>query len=124
MFRVVYLHHSPLAGHEKWRKRLTDAADLQSLLQQYGAELALHGHGHRSHYSELNTRAGVLPVIALPSASALGLHGGDVAHYNRYEVARSGSGWDVRVESRRYDPATGEYRAGVVNLLRIERSPA
>jgi len=122
LFRVVYLHHSPVAGHEKWRKRLTDAADIQALLEQHGAELVLHGHGHRSHYSELDTRAGVLPVIALPSASALGLHGGNVAHYNRYDVAPSESGWDVRIESRRYDPATGECHAGPLKSLHLARS--
>ena len=119
--RVVYLHHSPVVGHEKWRKRLTDAADLQSLLQQHGAELVLHGHGHRSHYSELHTRAGILPVIALPSASALGLHGGEIAHYNRYAVARSESGWEVQVESRCYDPATGEFLAGPKKPLQLVR---
>ena len=121
LFRVVYLHHSPVVGHEKWRKRLTDAADLQSLLQQHGAELVLHGHGHRSYYGELRARAGVLPVIALPSASALGLHGGEIAQYNRYEVARNGSGWEVQIEWRRYDPAAGEFLAGSKKSLQLAR---
>ncbi len=92
LFRVVYLHHCPLTGQEKWRKRLTDAPQIQALLEEHGAELVLHGHGHRAHYSELHTRHGSLPVIAVPSASALGLHGADIAHYNRYEVQRSDRG--------------------------------
>ena len=54
-FRVVYLHHSPLPGKDKWRKRLTDAAEVQAIIGSHGAELVLNGHGHRSHYDELET---------------------------------------------------------------------
>lgn len=124
LFRVVYLHHSPVAGQEKWRKRLTDAPEIQALLEQHGAELVLHGHGHRANYSELATRHGTLPVIALPSASALGLHGADIAQYNRYEVVRAGSIWRLRIESRCYDTAQGEYRAGPEKTLELVRHPA
>lgn len=109
LFRVVYLHHSPVARQEKWRKRLTDAAELQALLERYGAELVIHGHGHRAHQSELITRAGSLPVIALPSASSLGLHGADVAQYNLYLVERRESGWRVEIESRRYNTKTEQF---------------
>jgi 3',5'-cyclic AMP phosphodiesterase CpdA len=121
LFRVVYLHHSPVAGQEKWRKRLTDAADIQAQLEQYGAELVLHGHGHRAHHSELHTRDGRLPVIALPSASALGLHGADVAQYNVYEIAPCESGWRVEIESRRYNTATGEFEKLETKPLTLAR---
>jgi 3',5'-cyclic AMP phosphodiesterase CpdA len=121
LFRVVYLHHCPVAGQEKWRKRLTDAAEIQSLLEQHGAELVLHGHGHRSHYSELQTSHGIAPVIAVPSASALGLHGADIAHYNRYQVQRSTAGWEVSIDSRRYQPETGEYGEGLNRTLQLNR---
>jgi len=122
LFRVVYLHHCPLVGQEKWRKRLTDAPQLQALLEEHGAELVLHGHGHRAHYSELHTRHGSLPVIAVPSASALGLHGADVAHYNRYEVQRCDEGWQLRIASRRYQPSAGEFTEGLNRTLQLARS--
>jgi 3',5'-cyclic AMP phosphodiesterase CpdA len=122
LFRVVYLHHCPVAGQEKWRKRLTDAPAIQSLLEQYGAELVLHGHGHRAHYSELHTRHGIAPVIAVPSASAKGLHGADIAHYNRYRVQRRDAGWEVSIDSRRYCPETGEYGEGPNKTLQLIRS--
>ncbi len=118
LFRVVYLHHCPLVGKEKWRKRLTDAAQIQALLEEYGAELVLHGHGHRAHFNELQTRHGTVPVIAVPSASALGLHGADVAQYNRYEVARREGSWELRIDARRYQPETGDFgEAGSRTLL-------
>lgn len=123
LFRVVYLHHSPLAGQEKWRKRLTDAAAIQAILEQRGAELVLHGHGHRTHYSTLDTRSGPVPVIALPSSSALGLHGGDIAHYNRYTVERQAAGWRLAIESRVYDRASGNCRDGDTRRLELVRAP-
>jgi 3',5'-cyclic AMP phosphodiesterase CpdA len=122
LFRVVYLHHSPVTGQEKWRKRLTDAPRIQALLEEYGAELVLHGHGHRSHYSELQTRSGTLPVIALPSASALGLHGADIGHYNHYRVQRVDQGWEVNIDSRRYCPESGEYGEGPNRTLQLSRA--
>lgn len=122
LFRVVYLHHCPLPGQEKWRKRLTDAAAIQALLEEHGAELVLHGHGHRSHYSELHTRHGIAPVIAVPSASALGLHGADIGHYNRYRVQRKDDGWEVNIDSRRYNPGSGEYGEGSNRTLQLVRS--
>ncbi len=111
-FRVVYLHHCPLPGVEKWRKRLTDAPEVSEMLTAHGAELVLHGHGHRAHRHTLQTRDGEALVIAVPSASALGLHGADVASYNRYAVARTEDGWQLRVSARRYDKGLGVFVAG------------
>lgn len=121
LFRIVYLHHCPLAGREKWRKRLTDAPRIQEALEQYGAELVLHGHGHRAHFNELHSRAGTVPVIAVPSASALGLHGADVAQYNRYAVQRNDSGWQLRIDTRRYQRESGEFGEGDSRTLQLER---
>lgn len=122
LFRVVYLHHSPLTSTEKWRKRLTDAAAVQALIAAYGAELVLHGHGHRAHYRELETRHGRVPVLAVPSASAVGLHGAEVARYNRFAVARTPSGWAVDIESRGYDSALGRFTAQDQRSLELIRN--
>ncbi len=110
LFRVVYLHHPVLAGSEKWRKRLTDAASLRAVLAESGAELVLHGHGHRVMAGELPTRHGPAPVIAVPSASAMGLHGHDYARYNCYSVSRDGGNWNLEVESHAFDAERGEFR--------------
>jgi 3',5'-cyclic AMP phosphodiesterase CpdA len=122
LFRVVYLHHCPVPGQEKWRKRLTDAPQIQALLEEYGAELVLHGHGHRALFNELHSRVGSVPVIAVPSASALGLHGADIAQYNRYEVERNDDGWELRIDSRRYQTETGEFGEGSSKTLQLNRS--
>ncbi|NND66158.1 MAG: metallophosphoesterase [Halioglobus sp.] len=121
-FRVVYLHHCPLPGEEKWRKRLTDAAQVSAILAAHGAELVLHGHGHRAHRHTLATRDGEATVIAVPSASALGLHGADVASYNRYAVTRSTKGWQLRISARRYDRGLGVFVAGETREVALARA--
>ena len=88
LFRVVTLHHCPLPGIDKWRKRLVDAGPLKQILMQAGVELVLHGHGHRHHQHPLATCTGTARVIAAPSASARGLHGKDTAAYNAFTLSQ------------------------------------
>lgn len=121
LFRVVHLHHSPLPGEEKWRKRLTNAAAVKALIVAGGAELVLHGHGHRPLYEELATRDGIAPVISVPSASALGLHGGNVASYNCYGVTRTDQGWKLQIESRQYDRDSDTFGAGMDRSVELPR---
>ncbi|MEM9254119.1 MAG: metallophosphoesterase [Pseudomonadota bacterium] len=121
LFRVVYLHHCPIAGQERWRKRLTDAPQLQALLKTHGAELVLHGHGHKGQYQHLRTRSGTTPVIAVPSASAMGLHGADVAQYNDYAVERIDKGWHLEVCGRRFRPEHGDFVENDCTELTLER---
>ncbi|MFT4613040.1 MAG: 3',5'-cyclic AMP phosphodiesterase CpdA [Bacteroidia bacterium] len=121
LFRVLYLHHCPVVGQDKWRKRLTDAPDVQALLEQHGVELVVHGHGHREHYVELTTCDGVAPVIAVPSASALGLHGADVARYNHYRVDALDKGWQLQIAQRRYDVEEGVFIAGDSRTVELVR---
>ena len=121
-FRVIYIHHSPLPGKDKWRKRLTDANRVQDIIARHGAELVLHGHGHRALHDELTTIHGSAPVIAVPSASALGLHGGNVAGYNCYSVEHCDGGWRLAIESRDYLRTSGEFTAGESRSVILPRA--
>jgi 3',5'-cyclic AMP phosphodiesterase CpdA len=121
LFRVVYLHHCPVKGAEKWRKRLTDAGEVEKILKDKGVELVVHGHGHRKHLLELDTCHGKAPVIAVPSASALGLHGADVAEYNHYSVRRSDEGWTLDINSRRFDKEQALFVEGAQQSLELHR---
>ncbi len=124
LFRVVYLHHCPVKGREKWRKRLTDAAAMQDMLEVTGAELVVHGHGHRRHYTQLSTRDGTTPVVAVPSASALALHGADIAQYNHYAVQRVTKGWKLDINARVYEPASGGFIPGESCSIEMPRKHA
>ena len=121
LFRVVYLHHCPLPGLEKWRKRLTNAGAVQEAIATGGAELVLHGHGHRAHQHEMSTGDGPAPVMAVPSASAMGLHGADLASYNNYVVEPNAEGWLLEVNARRYDPQLQQFVDGENQSLQIRR---
>ena len=121
LFRVVYIHHCPLLGLEKWRKRLTDAKKVEEALKDYGAELVIHGHGHRKHLLKLETVHGIAPVVAVPSASALGLHGADVAQYNIYGVQEIAGGWRLDITSRRYDKEQNKFVPGEEQSLELSR---
>ena len=122
LFRVLYLHHSPVPGAEKWRKRLTNAEAVAGLIGEHGAELVLHGHGHRARQETLESRCGAVPVIAVPSASALGLHGADVAAYNCYEVEGGDEEWRLQVAARRYNRESGRFEAGDTVGWNLRRS--
>jgi 3',5'-cyclic AMP phosphodiesterase CpdA len=121
LFRVLYLHHSPLPGVHKWRKRLTNADRVRAVIEERGVELIVHGHGHRAHASSLSTSHGAAAVFAVPSASAMGLHGADTAGYNCYEVTRTATGWQLGVEARDYSAETGSFTTGKSQRLDLER---
>ena len=108
-YRVVLIHHPPASGSVSWRKRLIDAAAFQSLIARYGAELILHGHAHRILRRNLETPVGKLPVIGVPSISALSRKSERRARYHIYRITPVAVGWDVRLEIRVYSPENDRF---------------
>jgi 3',5'-cyclic AMP phosphodiesterase CpdA len=111
LFRVLLIHHPPLAETLGWRKRLTDNRALRTILERQGVELVLHGHAHRATRGWLDTAADRTPVIGVPSASAIGHKPGRRARYNLCRVSRTASGWDLRIEARVYAPELDSFVA-------------
>jgi 3',5'-cyclic AMP phosphodiesterase CpdA len=100
LFRVVLIHHPP-AGERGAHKRLTDAVAVQQVLQDYGAELVLHGHDHIASLNWLDGPRGQIPVIGVPSASASARGSHTPAAYNLYQIENIGNGgWRIEVISR------------------------
>ena len=104
LFRVLLIHHPPKPGTVSWRKRLTDAPALGSVLAQYGAELILHGHAHRTLQKSLPSPNGDIPAIGVPSISALGRTPERRARFYIYSITPVSKAWNVRVEIRIYSP--------------------
>jgi 3',5'-cyclic AMP phosphodiesterase CpdA len=102
LYRVVLIHHPPVPGTVTWHRRLTDSALFRAVLARQGAELVLHGHAHRTSMHQLSTPAGRVPVIGVPSASALGRTVERGSRYHLYHVRRDGRGWDLRIAVRAY----------------------
>lgn len=113
--RVLILHHPLLAGTVKPRKRLLDSEALCALLAAEGVELVIHGHGHRSHHLQLETRDGSAPVIGVPSASSAR---DEYAAYHLYRIESAADGWTLELEVRRWRPQDGR----VESAERISRT--
>ena len=109
LFRVLMIHHPPTSGTVSWRKRLTDASELQSLLSKYGIELVLHGHTHRTTHNYLNGPAGKIPVFGAPSVSAYSPNSNQLAAYYLYNISSTEQQWHVKVSKRVYFPKESRF---------------
>jgi 3',5'-cyclic AMP phosphodiesterase CpdA len=99
-FRVILIHHPPQPHATQRRKALFDAAAFRRVVARAGAELILHGHTHRAHLDKISGPAGTVPVLGVPSASALPHHGKHPAAYHLYRIAADGAGWSIAIETR------------------------
>jgi 3',5'-cyclic AMP phosphodiesterase CpdA len=97
-FRILTLHHPPVAGAVSGRKELADQAQFRAVLARQGAELVLHGHTHEAQVAAVPGPNGeAIPVLGAPSASALG-HGDHAAA--RWHLIEIEPGKAIRVIAR------------------------
>ena len=90
-FRVLLIHH-PLRSDSR-TKRLTDSAELLALLKRHGVELILHGHDHIHSTIWIEGPEASIPVVGVPSASALAHGRYPAAAYNLFSIEREGAAW-------------------------------
>jgi 3',5'-cyclic AMP phosphodiesterase CpdA len=109
LFRVVLIHHPPISGIVSWRKRLIDAKALRAIVQQYGAELILHGHAHRCSHEQIKTPDGQAHVIGISSASAVAGDSKRRARYHLYHLSRAAGRLQARVTVRSYKSRQGRF---------------
>jgi len=104
LFRVVMIHHPPIAAHSARHKRLTDAAAFREAIAAAGAELVIHGHDHVHALTSLAGHGGQVPVVGVPSASAAAgmKHAGA---YNLYRIEGGPGAWRCEVVSRGWRPS-------------------
>jgi len=102
-FRVLLIHH-PLRSDSRF-KRLTDSADVLALLQRHGVELILHGHDHVHSTIWIDGPRGRIPVIGVPSASAIAHGHYPAAAYNLFSIEREGDAWRCEQTVRGIDDA-------------------
>ena len=107
MFRILLIHHPPVPGSIKWRKRLTDAEALASLIEECGVELVLHGHAHRSSLHWMTAPEKKVPVIGVRSASELSERTSGRAQYHLYRIRHGAGRPEVTVAVREYSSQAG-----------------
>lgn len=119
LFRILLIHHPPIAALVGWRKRLTDGAALRVLLARHGAEMILHGHAHRSSVAYLPETQDSTPVIGVPSASARSSKPEQRARYHLYEMHPESHGWEIRMSVRNYSLDNHCFVAGDQRVIRV-----
>jgi 3',5'-cyclic AMP phosphodiesterase CpdA len=112
-FRVVLIHHPVLGRRSTWHKRLVDARSFRKVIARHGADLVLHGHDHVRSLIWLDGPGRKVPVVGVPSASALG-EPHQPAAYNLYRVAGEPGRWHCEMVARGF---SGQQRQ-VVELER------
>ena len=96
LFRVIVLHHGPVAGTTNRRRGLDDAEQFRAVLRKRGAELVLHGHGHKFFHGKIASKSGFIPVFGVPSASAMTDNPEKRAGYNTYEIENFENHWCLK----------------------------
>lgn len=91
LFRILLIHH-PLRSDAP-AKRLTDSEELLALLKRRGVDLVLHGHDHVHSTIWIDGPERRIPVVGVPSASALAHGHYPAAAYNLFSIAREGNAW-------------------------------
>lgn len=110
--RVVLIHHPPTDIGLSARRRLGDAGALRTVLERAGAELVLHGHTHKTVFSNIASSTGPIPVVGVRSASDIGHRPGRGAQYHLYRIERrnaepSSLGFRITMSTRSYDAEQG-----------------
>jgi 3',5'-cyclic AMP phosphodiesterase CpdA len=72
--RLVVVHHPPLPGQADARRGLVDAARLELVLMQHGADLVIHGHNHIDMRATRRGPGGPIEVVGIASASVSRAH--------------------------------------------------
>ena len=116
LYRIVVLHHSPHSS--SFRRGLNDADELLSTLTDTGAELLVHGHGHRQMQAMLEAGAHSIPVFGVPSASASYKDPDKSAGYNIYQVSKAATGWLTQVRSFILNRETQKFEPNLDRELR------
>jgi 3',5'-cyclic AMP phosphodiesterase CpdA len=123
LLRILLIHHPPVDGTAKWRKRLVDSAALQAVLARHGAELILHGHTHTETLSAVTTPAGNITAIGAPSASELNPWSGRCARYNIYRIRQVDSAWEITISIRGYSRTRKRFVAERESTLIVPAGP-
>lgn len=101
--RVVLIHHPMTAGAVSSRRELRDAPALRAVLARAGAELVIHGHGHRTLFGSVPGPAGEIPVVGVRSASDATDREDKRAQYHVYDIERGPAGFRIAARVRGYD---------------------
>ena len=118
LFRVVLIHHAPVARSTPWHRRLIGAEHFRRALGSAGAELVLHGHNHVTSVASLPGRDAAIPVVGATSASLHPHAGRRGGSYLLYRIGRENGDFVCEMEERGAKTAGGPVETLAVQRLR------
>jgi Icc-related predicted phosphoesterase len=104
---VLLIHHPPLPGMTYWRKALTDAAALESVLEHHPPALIFYGHLHHNHEQQW----GETRIYCTASASSV-----SDASYRVIDIEEGDDCWVFRMSLKTLDVEA----AGDLGLITID----
>ncbi|HET7715102.1 MAG TPA: metallophosphoesterase [Bauldia sp.] len=116
LFRVVLIHHSPLARSAPWHRRLIGAEHFRRAVGTAGAELVLHGHNHVTTVASLSGQDSTIPVVGATSASLHPHEGRPGGSYLLYRIDREKGEFVCEMEER-----GSKLPGGPVETLSVQR---
>jgi 3',5'-cyclic AMP phosphodiesterase CpdA len=102
LFRIVLIHHSPVARSAEWQRRLIDAARVRAIIGRHGAELILHGHNHRMSVKKVAGPSGPVPVVGAAAASLTPRALRGAGSYNLVRIEGRPGKWRATIFQRRF----------------------
>lgn len=117
--RVVLLHHPVTDGAVGARKALADRKALRAVLRRAGAELLLHGHARWSRLESVAGPAGPIPVLCVPSSTAMPNPRDEAARWHLVTLPAPGAARWARVEVRQWAPAKAAFVTAAAYDLKL-----
>ncbi len=115
----MLLHHPLVDGAVSRRKALVDRSGLRAVLRRAGAELVLHGHARGARLESVAGPVGPIPVLCVPSSSALPNPRDEAARWHLVTLPAAGSGSWARVLVRQWSLAAGGFVDAASYELRL-----
>ena len=117
--RVVMLHHPPRisdpGGHIG--RGLSDHLGFAKAIRRHGAELIIHGHNHKLFVDHMLGPRQEVPVVGVPSASAVKGSLRNRAAYHLFTIDGEGAGAQISVRARGLLP--NEHEIGDLGVVAL-----
>jgi 3',5'-cyclic AMP phosphodiesterase CpdA len=117
--RIVMLHHPPRisdpGGHIG--RGLSDHQAFAQMIGRVGAELIIHGHNHKLYIDHIKGPTKPVPVVGVPSASAVKGNPRNRAGYHLFSIV--GTGADAKIVARARGLLPGERQIGDLGVLSL-----
>jgi 3',5'-cyclic AMP phosphodiesterase CpdA len=113
LVRIVMIHHPPYRGGATPGRRLIDATAFESIIAAHKIDLIIHGHNHRFSIERLKSAGGTVPIVGVPSASAVPGSARHRAAYHLYAISEGPRGLTIEGRTRGLLPGTREIIGGL-----------